>query len=339
MGYGKKRGRSKRRSSRKRKRSKRTYKVSVGKLADRRVNTLIEHRMQAIAKQEIKKSIVKLYDRNYYFGTVNKESNCVTGGRRIFYDGIVQRICQIDKQDINQVLNAPDHEPDDAKMQEEVDADGAVQGMLTQTSHGRRQTELVKIDGFTVSIKAFMDRCPNEFDHSTMGPNGAGNTAWHQWFLRRPNGEYDRILPETIIVKWAIVRVYDDQAQLAPLIQTVPTVDSICPFRPWGYTAVLDDDQYLETKLIKKRVLCKGSFSFRADDTRNKDKTINYYRGFKTPLSVKYLPADQNGQQAVSSRFFFVMRSNVPQTTLTQLLDYSPFAPRCNLMIRTHYHE
>lgn len=338
MGYGRKRKRTGRRRFSRRV-SRKKYKVSVGKLASKRVDTLIERRMQEIAKKEIKKSIVKLYDRNYYWGTVDKEANAVTQGRRVFYDGIVQRICQIDKQDINQVLNAPDAEPDDAKMQEEVDADGAVQGMFTQTMHGRRVSDIIKVDGFTVSIKSFMDRCPNEFDHGGAGPNAVGNAAWHQWFLRRPNGEYDRILPETIIVKWALVRVYDDQAPLGPIIQTIPTVESLLPFRPWGYTAALDDDLKNETLLIKKRTLCKGSFSFRADDTRNKDKTITFYKGFKNPLTVKYLPEDQNGQQTVSSRFFFVMRTNVPQQTLTQLLDYSPFAPRFNLCIRTHYHE
>lgn len=338
MAYGRKRFRTKRKFKR-RKRSRKTYKVSVAKLADKRINTLFERRARDIAKAEIKKSLVKLYDRNYYFGTVNKEANSVTGGRRVFYDGFVQRICQIDKQDINQVLNAPDHEPDDAKMQEEVDGDGAVQGMLTQVSHGRRLTELIKIDGFTIGIKANMDRCPNEFDHTLVGPNAVGSTAWHQWFLRRPNGEFDRTLPETIIVRWSLVRVYDDQAPVGPLIQTIPSVDSMLPLRPWGYTSALDSAQLNETLLIKKRTLCKGSFSFTASDTRNKDYTIKKWCGFKNPLTVKYLPADQNGQQTVSSRFFFVMRSNVPQTTLTQLLDYSPFAPRINLMIRTHYHE
>lgn len=333
MGYGKRKRSYKKRSYRPRKK----YKVSVSKLRDKKINTLFEVRAKAIAKAEIAKSIVKLYDRRYHFGKVDPYANSVTGGIRLFYDGIVRRVAEIDKVDINQPLNNPDSDPTDAKMQEEVDADGAVQGMPTEVSHGKRLTELIKIDGFSVHIKAAMDRCPDEFDHNAVGPNAVGNAAWHAWFIRRPNGELFYQLPETIIVKWSLVRVYDDQSQLAPIIQSIPSVESMLPYRRWGYNSALDLDLANETLLLKKRVLCKGSFSFRAYN--NKEITIKKYCHFKNPLTVKYLPEDQNGQQTVSSRFFFVMRSNVPQQTLTQLLDYSPFAPRINLMVQTHYHE
>lgn len=340
MPYGKKRGRSRKKFSRKV--SKKKYGVSIGKLASKRIDSLLEKRMQEIARKESKKDLVKLVDRNYYFGQVDTAANCYTGGRRLFYDGLVTQVCEIDRADINQPLNNPDADPDEAKMQEEPDNDGVAQGMLTEPMHGKRLGDTIKIDGFTISIKAFMDRCPNELwprDLPGANPDEVGTNAWHQWFTRQANGSYTRTLPESVYVRWALVRVYDRNAQTAPIIAPVPPVSALCPFRPWGYTAALDRELATDTLWTKKVTLASGKFAFRAGDIHNKDKTINIRRFFKNPLTVQYLAEDQNGQQLVNSRFFFVMRSNIPQLTTTQLVDYSPFAPKVMVMFKTHYHE
>lgn len=329
MAYGK--GRFRKRTRKrfgKRKRTKgKIYKNGIPKKAFYgRADTLLEKVIVRLAKKEINKNRVNLIDRNYYYGQFDPVTNFFTGGRRIFYSGEILGLARIDKQDINFVANQPDADPMEASgPRQELDGDGAQQGGITSTEHGRRKGDMVKIKGFTVGLKAWLDRMPFDPDSD--------------WFQTAANGSFVRTLPETIILRWRIVMVTDAQAPVDPAIQVHPTAVELLPLHSFGYSSSLDDIEKNATLLIKKRTLAKGSMSFNVRDQINKDKTMQRYFKMKTAITQKYLPADQNGRQSVSHRFYWVIRSNVPHMAGTQNIDYSQFAPRVHVCLKTHYYE
>lgn len=336
-----------RRRFRRRKAKGRVYKKGLPRKAlSGAVDTAIERRMVALAKAEVRKNQINLIDRNYYLGSCDPLTNkwTHTQNSRIFFNGAIIQVCKIDRQDITMVLNNPDPaDPLEAPPMEQ-DNDGVQQGQMIHTMHGRRVGDTVNINAFSYSLKVFADRTPNEHDYPAPGtpgqtPNSIGLAAWHQMFLRDATGEYVNYLPETITLEYAIVQVFDEDAAVAPPLAQTPTIQQLLPKFPWGYSSKLDDQWKNEQLFLKKRVLDKGQLTFQSRADLNRDKTIRRYVKLKNSLKLKYLPADQNGVQLVSSRIFFVLRSNIPQRALTQLIDYSPFAPKCALVFKTHYNE
>lgn len=363
MGYGKQRGRKRSaKRSRKRVSKRKVYKRGIpAKALSGAVDTALEKRMRAIAKKEDAKNIVHLIDRKYLFGSCSKVTNAWRDGRRIFFDGEVDEIALIDKVDVNQVLNAPMAvDAEEAPLRQQLDGDGANQGMITKTIHGRRMTDLIKIDGFSVAMKVFQDRIPNEFQHDSAyahnnSPNYAGQEAWHQWFLRGANGAYVRQLPETVVLKWALVQVTDETAKYSndQVASTEYIAENFIPFRPFGYSRALDHDEADKQQFIKKKTLMRGECTLTLRGEVNKEKLIKRFVRFKNPIKVQYQPEDQNGDQALSKRFFFAVRTNLPIKREFndaqgnphtghedyQPLDYSPFAPKLMACVKTHYHE
>jgi len=313
--------------------------------------------MQAIAKKEIEANTLRLIDRNYLWGGCDPVTNAwnfesaVGAPQRIYYDGKVQRVAMIDKADIDQVLNAP--EPvhvDEPPAQMEQDHDGANQGMLTQVHHGRRLTERIKIDAFTINLKLWQARIPNEFNSTSHGmpndvpnnPNYLGNVTWHQWFLRGADGAFTRQMPETVVIRYGIYQVFNKAHGDAILDldhAEDPEADQLIPMRRWGYSSALDLADADKTKLIKKRCIFSDQITLNLRESLNKEKSIRKYIKMKKPLTVTWLPQDQNGVQQVSSRFYFCIRSNIPQVTGLQTVDYAPFAPLTAVCFKTHYHE
>lgn len=331
------------RRRRRRKPKGKVYKKGLPKRAlSGAIDTAIEKRMRTIARKEAQASLVHLVDRNYYWGNYDNVTNCFTGGRRIYYDGAMQEIFVLDKADINQPLNAPDADPQEQPDQKENDVDGSTQGMLTETIHGRRLTDVVKLSGVNMSLKVFVDRIPDEYAHMSAfnqnnNPDYVGESAWHQWFLREANGEYNRILPETVRVEYGIYQVFDETAPDSGAI--APVVVDLMPRKRWGFSSRLDDADQQPSLWKKKKALIKGKFTYQLRASVQRDKTINRYVRFPKPITVKFLPADQNGRQKTTSRFFFVIRTNIPHQTVQQTLDFAPFAPRCQLLIKSHYYE
>lgn len=345
-------GRS-RRYRKKRKPRGKIYKKGIPRKAlTGAVDSALERRMQELAQKEIKKSIVHLVDRNYYFGTRDPDSNSYTGGRRIYYSGHSEQIAEIDKADIDMPANLPDVEPDAMQHQgsnpaqdvgyAEADGGGGLQGQITKTHHGTRFSDVIKISGFKVSLRIAFDRLPTlEYVAPPQGQNAPPATAW--WQRDPTSGAYIRSLPETIVFKWAIVQVFDNQASVNPTLQGRPDIETMLAFKPWGYDSRLDVNMRNNELWSKIRTIGSGSVSYNLNSQRGKDMTVEkYYKaGYKgRPLTVDYLPTDQNGQQLVSSRFFFVCRSNVPQPEGNVLnARYDMFAPRIHLCLATNYHE
>lgn len=347
--------RRKTRKPAKRKRG-RVYKRGIPKKAlYGAVDTALEKRMQSIAKKEVESQIVHLVQRKYLFGSQSRVTNKWHDGRRIFFDGAVDEICQIPKADIDQVLNAPlGNDPEEAPQRQMVDDDGANQGMTVKTSHGKRIGDIVKVTGFSVDLKVFQDRIPNEFQHDSMyaqnnSPNYEGQNAWHQWFLRNANGAFDKQLMETVVLKWALVQVSDETAKLmqGQVPEKEYTAENFIPIRPFGYSAALDHTEKDKTQFLKKKTIMKGECTLTLRPDTNKEKTIKQYIKLKRPIKLEYEPADQRGDQSLAKRYFFAVRTNVPIKNETvpegnedyNDVDYSPFAPKIMACIKTFYHE
>lgn len=333
-----------RRPRRRRRRKKgKVYKRGIPRKAlSGAIDTALEKRMQVIARKEAQANVVKLIDRNFYWGRCNPITNHWTGMRRIYFDGVVQEILKVDKIDINQVLNAPDPDDQEPPEQKEQDMDGAQQGMTTETIHGKRTSDVIKVSAFQIALKMFIDRVPDEFNYNhaynaNNNPEFVGEQAYHQFFLRQQNGAYDRYMPETVTLEYGIYEVKDDQAIVSPQIRPVPSVDALITKRPWGWSPSLDNVSLQTTSWIKKKCLMKGQVTYQLRASVHRDKTINKYVRLKKPITVRFLPEDQNGEQKVTSRFFFAARTNIPQLTQTQTVDYAPFAPRCALCVKSHY--
>lgn len=307
----------KRRRKFRKKRRKRTYKVSTSKLLDKKINTLYEKRAKAIAEKVVAANIVHLIDRSRFWGNVDLVTNEWQTTRPIYYDASsddqVRQLCRIDKSDINFVTNVPDSNSGDDDNDPEMDQDGAQQGMLTQTMHGRRNTDLILIDGITIAIKLFCRR---------------GTPSVY------PAMDFNDVR-----FKWAVVKVTDANALLNSTQQVTPEVDELLPYHSWGYSRTLDHEENQKDLFIKKKTLMKGSVRFNLSDIRYQEKTVTRFLRFKKPLKMTYAPADQNGIQTENFKVYFVARSNIPQTLVQGNHKYAEYAPRITVVSKIHYHE
>lgn len=295
-------------------RRKRVYKVSTSKLLDKKINTIYERRAREIAQKEIARNIVHLIDRRFHFGNVNREFNQFANGTPVFYDGVVVPLANIDKTDVNFVVNAPDvNGMHDDLTNPEVDNDGAQQGIFTQSMHGRRSTETVLIDGLKCSLKIFLER-----SDSFVGQDLS-----------------------TVILRWAVVARYTSNAMADQGGTVVPEPEELLRMQTWGYSSKLDtQEQQEQTNLwIKDRTLLKGRTSFQISDIRAQEKTSSRYVKFKRPMKLTFMPEDQNGFQSKTCKLWFVCRTNVPHSGPGQPIDYTPFAPRIHLCSKVYYHE
>lgn len=346
MPYGKYKSRKRYRTRRKGKRK--VYKAGIPlKALTGRIDTRLEFAMQKIARRVHNQSIVRLIDRNYLWGGCDPLTNAwnfsslVGAPKRIYYDGIVKRVAMIDKIDINMPLNAPNvPDEDEPAPQMEQDNDGAIQGMTTETLNGRRSSDMVTVQGFTIHIKVWQPRLPAETQlQYAPGPNQVGAAHYRSFFDRQAGGGQIQQLYETVILRYGLYQVFDDQAGLPEIQQLEPSVQQLIPIHSWGYSSSLDVREKDFTLLVKKRTLYKGQVTLNLRQDLNKEKTIKVYVKLKKPLKLQWDPVDQNGVQAVSSRLFFAMRSNIPQLAGLQLIDHSCFAPLTAVVFKTHYQD
>lgn len=295
-------------------------------------DTMLERAMERIANKVVNSNLVRLVDRNYYFGTVDRDFNLFSGGHPIDFKGVVKQIAEIDKQDLDMILNNPDHDGDEDQKNDEQDLDGVTQGMSRQVHHGRRLTDMVLIDGVTVMLKIYQEPMPGTLPSEP-------NVAHSSWFQRSVNGALTRQWPEDIVLKFRVVQLFFPAAQEdGQNILDKPSIAELLPLRTWGYDSKLDTVEYNEYKWSKKRVLLDETIRYKINST-NTDKTITKRVFFRKPLLQKFLPADQNGQQATTFKLFFCARSNIPQTSGTQGISYDIFKPKIHVCIKTHYHE
>lgn len=308
------------------------------KLRDKKINTLVEKRMVEISKKQIAKERLNNQLREYWYAAgMNRSQNLYSPGRPIYFDGHANKIGTIDKTDVNQILNDPEPaDPDLFVDASGIDADGAQQGMLTETIMGRRQTDKVKISGFSLGLKALFRAVQVlRQDHQIIGGVQGDEVPPQQ----PPNVQRQL---ETVVLKYAIVGVLRPENILEDPADPLPA--EMLRYPTWGYSSSLDTTEKAnEVKWIKKRVFLSGELKCNLSNARHKDFTVEKYVKLKSPLEVSYLPNEQNGQQTSDWSFYVVTRTNVPSETTIQdgvtVRRYSEFAPLITAYTKTHYHE
>lgn len=278
-----------RKKYRKKRKGKKMYKVSTSKLRDKRINSLIEHRIQDISRREAQASRVKLVHRLFYGGNYDEFQDTWSSSVKVDRAGWTAILHRIKKADVEMVQNQP--AADDPQTfngwsqqgNEALDGDGLAQGMITQIMHGRRSTESVLLTG--VSLET---RCTLPKDSSL---NGARRNAH---------------------VQWAVVAIFSDDIVVQPnAVEFEPAPEEIIQLRTMGFTPQIDLDEVEVRKKYKKRVLLKGSSYISRTSEHSAEKNTKKYVKLKTPMRLDYDPTDQNGTQPTKVGLYLVVRSNI----------------------------
>lgn len=322
----------------KNKRYKKSYKNKSYKkrFNDKAINTKIEAKILAIAQSEDRKNRNNLILREYWFATgFLPDYNRLGAGVEVPYLGIVEKIATIDKVDINSPVNAPANDVNPnlyIEIGDVADPDGAQQGMITQPINGRRFTDQVKITGFTLGAKIYQ----RSIQVVNMYDDNESDDTIHDEDPDQPPNVLSRIA--NIEIKYSIVGVL--RAESAVGTAPNPFARQLIPWNRWGYSRNLDDaDRQAEEWFDKKRTFISGTVKYSVKEPMQLERNFTRYVQLKEPLTVLYLPADQNGQQSRNWEFFVVWRSNVPNTDGTQTEDYTPYLPQVTFYTKTHYFE
>lgn len=320
------------------------YNVKTSKLRDKKINTLIERRIQEIAKKEDAVQRINLIKRQFWYcgqpqdpnhQQMVRSHNKYAAGAQVFYNGLFEQIGELEKVDINQVVNAPRaFSANEFAYQEQ---DGVNVGMATAPQHGRRLGDQIKISGWTLGMKVLFPAVQTlQQDHQIIGGINDPEVPPTQ-----PPDVPRQI--ETVVLKYAIVGIMTNTAVQGDQ-GADPTPADLLTYRSWGYSPLLDFVEGNVEKYVKRRTFVKGELKCNLSTHRNKDMTTERYVKLKSPLTVKYDPNDQNGTRTGAWRFFLVLRSNVPHTSGTfpagaQPYDYSAYAPRVSAFTKMHYFE
>lgn len=295
--------RSRRRSFKKRGSKNRVYRVRTRKLRDRKINTLVEKRVVQIARKEIAKTRVSLVLRQFWLGDYDQVTRQFTNGTRVDFAGEIFNIGRIDKIDINQGINMPDI-PDQNQSAPPMDMDGGLQGMPTESSHGKRSGDCVILTGVTIGLRAVLEKLDDQ----------------------------DLILTK-VKLSFRLTDVKQDYFTSAfPTAE--PLINQLHPWSSWGYSAKLDSGESAAVNELSRRTLVKGGMVLRPDENRNVEKAFTRYFKFKQPIKVRFHPADQNGTRPQRHKLWFSIRSSTPVSQL-----YDAFKPQIHLFTKLHYYE
>lgn len=303
-----------------RKAGKKKYSVSRRKLSDKRINTLFEKRAQEIAKQEIKKNEIRLILRRFWLfgGTYSTDTNLHIGGAKVSWTGLCLPVSKIAKTDVEFVSVVAMVDVPESKVQENVhpgdysDALAAVGSGFGGTDAdlmGHRSSNIIRVSGFSVDIRAFIDRLQEE----------------------------DQPYLDVAVVKYRLVSIYGrhhSEGQ-APDADWRPDIKKVFPWRSWGYSSKIDhvEAELTATCGYKYKVLARGSFKMKP--SVNRSSQTNHKRYFsltkksKNGLVITYDDADQSGAYA-NKQLFLLLRSQVPEAYVNE-------CPEVQIVTKTFY--
>lgn len=273
--------------------TKKKYRVSTRKLADKRINTLVEKRMQAISKSETKKLIApNIIFRRTIWGAYDRITNQFGAGTAVDMDGLIVHMCQLPLQDdATSVTVVPSSDnalipavPDYQKGVNSVAPIFPADGM------GYRTGAKVQIQNLGCSLRFYLPPAPD------------GAPA------RQP----------TQTCKYAIVAVSDVQAFT---LQWKPQIDEVLPFKGLGFSSRIDNQiTDASNDGQPRRVLARGSITLR-QATGEQGWYVEKFRKLYKALNQSYefqsqvggTAADQNGQRVVSKwKLFLCLRNDIP---------------------------
>lgn len=285
MPHGKRKGR----------RSKKTYRVSTRRLASKRVDTLVERRMQEISKAEIEKQKVTLILRKQWFGTYNASTNAFGPGTRIDYGGLITQLSDIPVVDIEFVQNnaAADNplsvqgmgsQPFGSAPNEAADGDGVGQGQSDLAPHGRRQSAQVRCKSVTVGVRIYVP--PMETDDDASFPDYDG--CW---------------------LHLAVVAVRSANNSIAGNVGW-PQPASVLTMPRFSYDRFLDPIEDNNSAHVKFRTILKEKVFMPFSNAKCNVKFKEWTRKYTKIL--QYHPEDQNGENCLKDKLFLVLRSDIP---------------------------
>lgn len=322
--------------------------INYKKLMDRAINTKLEQRMVEISQA----NITKLVNRKWLTTAPNQLRNAapIMGplGENLAshpYQDITSTpfvsgwIDVIKAADINQPLNNPDLEnPDQA---------GVTRGMITESLHGYRTGNSVKIKGISLDIRIISD-----FGLEALH-NADNNTALEII------GRNFKITRGQITLQYKVVLVSVSQINAA-----LPAGDEVAVlalnYNNWGYTPQIDVAVKEEQRIFKYKTLMSGfincspqiSFSKHGRDAapvplQNEDPTVNIipyfreikqYKEFNPPIQIDYKANDQNGKNKTRQAIYFIAKSNYDNSSSNDPADQSA-CPRIAVISKAYYFD
>lgn len=277
---------------RRQRRYKKTKKVS--KLSDKKINTLVEVRMQEIAKTEIEKQRKLLTSRKYLFHAYNKLTNvftAITTGSNpavdeslIDWTGQIVELSNIPQVDIEFETNVPQTDDPLTAINENADGDGSGQGAMDLAMHGRRMSNSIFIQSVSADLRIVCQRL--EEDEQPIVNTLQLNYAF---------------------VLWRDIEVVMDTVDDAPDPNELLSMSNLI----FGYSGKLDPELEIKFHALKKRTLLRGKTSLSLNDIKSGDVYKTIFKKFKSPINIVYQKDSQNGQKC-NKKLYFVCRSSVP---------------------------
>lgn len=288
----------------------------MGKLLDKKINTVFEKRAQQIAQDEIQKSETRLVSRKFWNSTYNPQTNLHGGAVPCDWNGVIFPLTVIPNSDIEYMIPADARlDIPESKMEEDASVLGAGQnipqggienevgsglGAHDVPMHGYRRGDFIKVKGISINLRAWVDKLRE-------------NSI---------NRQYDNCL-----LHYKVVHVKDHAQETTAL--WAPPVKSVLPIRSWGFCAKIDTGETTFPANTKVRVLGKGTIALRASTDHCVQKNLKRYLDFKKkPVFICYqkttwdqsqppVPTyrlDSTGQYNIKGAIYLVCRSNIPAT-------------------------
>lgn len=299
---------SKTRGGNSRSRVKRTSNPKSRLLSDKKINTLVEVRMQEIAKKEVEKGIKLLTKRNYLFHSYDPVTNeydvLAPRSDLIDWTGSVVELSNIAKTDTQTRPNVPQVDDPETMVDENADGDGPNQLMAGVPMDGRRWGDIIYLKSVVANIRV------RSFELT----------------------DSDLDLFQTIKVKYAFVLLRDEETVMTDPTDE-PDANELLMMHPFGYQAKLDPELNMVFHGRKKTVLCQGETILNINDTSTSEKFHTIYKKFPKPIMIKYPVLDQNGQTP-NKKVYFVCRSTIPAAS-----GYDDIKPSLYACTKLNYYE
>lgn len=354
---------SKRRQWRK-KNSKKS--LSISKLADKKINTLWEKRMQEISQDQRVSLVSRRYfsrlDLNplasflYGLPVVNPAGNEIchrsnnwdyTEFTNVNCDPLLYVLTAIQKCDVSDPLNAP--------IPGQPDTDGVNQGMIIRSQHDRRNGNHIKITAISMEFRLKYDMGISTL-HSGMAAETQYNHLNNQ--IKATAGRCN--------IYYKLVSV-PTRSQYLPLDKDDAAHAAIMDYscQRFGYSSQLDKDDNADERKLKYTTLAKGTINMNCkvnSSTGGQDiiyepdphsydqttyptvqvserrRTVTVFKKFDKPIQIDYEPRDQNGNVPDNKIIYLCVKSDVDNKNAADQFERD-VCPKMSVCTKVYYFE
>lgn len=338
--------RNNRNKSRRRKNAKKSYKVSVARLASKKIDSLLERRIQEIARQEQVTLICRRWcaggdaqniEMQPALGEDAQNKSYHTYKKALAEPTVFKNMISIQKIDVEQPVNNPQLPA--------PDQGGAQQGMEIISRHGKREKDLVKIKAISLEFRLKSDYGMTELADES----NSDASAKLQDYYARNQGH--------ISFEYKVVMVQSENNNVL-ICDPEEVAKKALPYDEFGYSSKLDPDYKEIQRATRYKTLMKGKVNCSpgvvwnklghdanapgADDSPSFSVSPVYkewtqYKKFNKPIEIQYAPNDQDGIEKVKHDIFLVYKSNVKAASANPL--DTACAPRIACISKVYYTE